>query len=450
MKVTGKKFSILGAAKSGLAASEALIKQGASVFISDIQPEPALLGILQKAGLGASVEFEAGGHTEKVLDADYIVVSPGVRSDLPLLKKAEEKNIPYFSEIELAYRLTSGKRIAITGSNGKTTTTTLIARLCETNFPSVFLGGNIGIPVANFIGKTTPDSAQIIEISSFQLETIRDFKPDVAVITNFYENHLDRYATYQEYIDAKKNIYKNMTADDWLVLNGNQPIMLEIAQEAHCRIAWFGKPLLNSSPSLTTQDSHFIYTDSQNKQTKLFPVSAVKLLGEHNIENVMCALLAAILAGTDPERTEEPVTTFGGVEHRLEWVHEKDGRIFINDSKGTNCKASETALKACNQPIILLAGGRDKGTRLSDWVQTVRNRAKKVILFGEAANRFRAALEGQIPLKTVKNLEQAIKTAYDESEKGDTILLSPACSSYDEFSNFEERGDFFKKTVKAL
>lgn len=451
MEIKNKKISIVGAAKSGLAAAKTLSEGGAHVFISDIQPEEKLKGILEKENLLDKVRYESGGNTDKVLDSDFIVLSPGVRPDIPVLVKASEKNIPIYSEIEIAYQLSKGKRLVITGSNGKTTTTTLLSLFCEEEFGSnVFLGGNIGIPMMSFATKTTEKSVQVLEVSSFQLETICNFRPDIGVITNFFENHLDRYPNYQAYIDAKKNIAMNMSADQCLILNADQKLMTDWAPQLKCKVAWFGRNLNGKVPAVTVKDNSYIYIDANNNVTRLFDENAPKLIGSHNQENIMCAALAAILAGVAPEKLEKVVKKFAGVEHRLEWVREVSGINFINDSKGTNCAASITALNACKEPLILIAGGRDKGTDLADWVETIRKKAYGVILFGEAKNRFRAALEGVVPLKVAQNLEQSVNIAYEWAKAGDTILLSPACSSYDQYPNFEIRGKHFKDLVNSL
>lgn len=450
MKVAGKKVSIIGAAKSGLAAAQTLYQNKAHIFISDIQGEEKLRFSLDKAGLLNKVEYEATGNSEKILDSDFIVLSPGVRPDIPVLLKASEKHIPIYSEIEIAYRLSKGKRLVITGSNGKTTTTTLLSLFCKEQFSKVFLGGNIGIPMMSFASETTEDSIQVLEVSSFQLETICDFKPNIGIITNFFQNHLDRYPNYQAYIAAKKNIARNMGAEETLILNADQELMREMKNSLKCKTAWFGFCVGDKKPAVTLEKGQYIYIDSNGNKSVLFSESSPKIIGRHNQENIMCASLAAILAGVEIKRLEMVVKEFAGVEHRLEWVREISDISFINDSKGTNCAASITALKACKQPLILIAGGRDKGTDLSEWVENIEKSAKGVVLFGEAKDRFRAALEGIIPLKIAQNLEQAVNLAYLWAEKGDTILLSPACSSYDQYPNFEVRGQHFKELVNAL
>lgn len=450
MEIAGKAISIIGAAKSGLSAARSLIKDGARVFISDIQPEDKLKASLERENIFGQVTYEAGGHSEKVLHADFIVLSPGVRTDIPVLVEAAARKIPVYSEIEIAYRLSRGRRLVITGSNGKTTTTTLLAEFCRRQFDEVFLGGNIGIPIMEFATQTTDKSLQVLEVSSFQLETIAEFKPDIAVITNFFENHLDRYPSYNAYIEAKKRIALNMHNSETLVLNAGQNLMREMSSQLDCQKAWFGWNTDGLTPSMTVIDNEFVYTDRSGKKQKLFPTASVRIIGRHNLENVMCAALVAILSGVATDKLEAVVKEFPGVEHRLEWVGEVDGVTFINDSKGTNCAASITALQACKPPLLLIAGGRDKGTDLADWVTAVRTRSRGIVLFGEARDRFRSALEGLVPIKMATTLEQALTTAYQWSEAGNTVLLSPACSSYDQFPNFEVRGETFKQLIKTL
>jgi UDP-N-acetylmuramoylalanine--D-glutamate ligase len=450
MDIKGKKIAIIGAAKSGLAAAKTLFEGGAHIFISDIQSEEKLKSTLEKEDLLNKVTFEANGNTDKVLDSDFIVLSPGVRPDIPVLVKATNKRIPIYSEIEIAYRLSKGKRLVVTGSNGKTTTTTLLSLFCKEQFDKVFLGGNIGIPMMSFATQTSDDSVQVLEVSSFQLETICDFKPDIGIITNFFENHLDRYPNYKAYIDAKKNIALNMGANQVLILNADQQLMLEMEQNLKCKTAWFGRNISNKKPAVTIKNNNYVYINQNGEEKVLFNEKSPKLIGSHNQENIMCASLAAILAGVEINRLEKVVKEFSGVEHRLEWVREINKVKFINDSKGTNCAASITALKACQKPIILIAGGRDKGTDLTEWVETIKNTTRGVILFGEAKNRFRASLEGVIPIKTAQNLEQSVNIAYEWANPGDTVLLSPACSSYDQYPNFEVRGKHFKELVNKL
>ncbi len=450
MNLNGKKISILGAAKSGIAAAKYFIKKGVKLFISDIQTKDKLKAILIAEKLIDAVDWEAGGHTVKVLEADYIVISPGVPTDLPILTKARVLKIPVLSEIEAAYRLSKGKRVAVTGSNGKTTTTTLISLMCEKGFEQVFLGGNIGIPIMSFASETTEKSVQVLEISSFQLETISAFKPDVAIITNFFENHLDRYPTYQSYIDAKKEIVKNMTVDDWVILNSDQELMLKMASDFKPKKAWFGNDVGDLRPAVTVINDEFVYLDEKSNSEVLLPISVAKIMGQHNTENIMCALMAAKLMGISKDKMKAVVSSFKGVEHRLEFVNEINGVKYINDSKGTNCAASVIAMRACKKPLILIAGGRDKGTDLTDWVRAIRQNCKHVILYGEAKQRFRTALEGLVPLKTAQSFEMAVTLAQKLSEPADTVLLSPACSSYDLFPNFEVRGAEFKKIVNKL
>lgn len=450
MNINGRPVSVIGAAKSGLAVAKALAELGAQVLLSDTQDRARLEKALKAAELPASVELELGGHSDRVLNADFIVLSPGVPPTIPVLKKATAAGIPILSEIEVAYRLSHGRRLVVTGSNGKTTTTTLLSRFAEAHFPRVFLGGNIGIPMMEFATRTREGDVQVLEVSSFQLETIASFKPDIGLITNFYPNHLDRYPSYQAYCEAKERIALNMTADNWLILNADQSEMVGLAGRVKARPAWFGWNLEDRRPGVTVVDGRFRFIDPEGHEADLFPESSIRIMGRHNRENIMAASLAALLAGIPATCLEPVVAAFNGVEHRLEWVRERRGVTFINDSKGTNCAASIIALRACRPPTILIAGGRDKGTDLSEWASTVGERAKGVVLLGEARERFRAALEGFVPLKVAGSFEDAVRTAADWAQPGETVLLSPACSSYDMFPNFEERGKAFRELVLAL
>lgn len=450
MNVQGRAVSIIGAAKSGLAAARTLAELGARVLVSDIQPAEKLRGAFAKAGVPSSVEIEGGGHSERVLQADFIVLSPGVPTDIPILREASRRGIPIHSEIEIAYRLSKGRRLVVTGSNGKTTTTTLLAKFCEAQFSNVFLGGNIGIPMMEFAARTGDDAVQVLEVSSFQLETISEFTPDIAIITNFFENHLDRYPSYDSYRAAKERIALNMTGARVLILNADQESMHELSGRVGCRKAWFGWELDGRRPGVTMRGDAFVYIREDGTETELFDRKSVKIIGRHNCENIMAASLAALLAGVEPSRLERVVAEFTGVEHRLEWVRDRSGVTWINDSKGTNCAASIIALRACTPPVVLIAGGRDKGTDLSEWVATMRGRVRNVVLYGEARERFRAAMEGVIPLTSVPTLEDAVGKAAGLAVPGDTVLLSPACSSYDLFPNFEVRGARFKELVKGL
>ncbi len=450
MEIHGRRVSVIGAGKSGLVASKVLAELGARVLLSDAAPRDRLESVLRQASLPASVEVECGGHTEKVLAADFIVLSPGVPGTIPILEQARQRSIPILSEIEIAYRLSRGRRLVVTGSNGKTTTTTLLGKFCETGFPRVFVGGNIGTPMMEFALSTRDDDIQVLEVSSFQLETISEFTPDIAMITNFYENHLDRYVSYEAYKAAKERIALNMRGNRWLILNADQPESQQIASRVQCRLAWFGRQLGERRPGVTFDGSEVVYISPDGTRTVLFADSDIRLLGRHNRENVMAAATAAILAGVPTAGLKEVVRTFPGVEHRLEWVRERDGVAYVNDSKGTNCAASIIALQACETPVILIAGGRDKGTDLRDWVEAVRVKARGVVLLGEAKERFRAALEGIVPLKVAGTFAEAVQIASAWAVPGETVLLSPACSSYDMFPNFEVRGACFKELVRKL
>lgn len=450
MNIQGQRIGIVGAAKSGLAAAKVLHRLGAQVLLSDSQTLERLREAVDRAQLPAEIVLETGGHTERLLTSDFVVLSPGVPPDIPILRQVRDRNIPILSEIEIAFRISHGKRLVVTGSNGKTTTTSLLYAICRKHFGKVFLGGNIGFPMIEFAPETTSDSVQVLEVSSFQLETISEFKPDIGLITNFFPNHLDRYSSYEAYVCAKERLAMNMGPQEWIVLNSDQPAMQEIASRLRCRTAWFGRKAPDKGPWTTLRGDTFVHVREDGTEEVLFESTDVKILGRHNQDNVMAASMVALLSGVLPAEMAGAVREFPGVEHRLEWVREVSQVAFVNDSKGTNCAAAIIALQACSQPVILIAGGRDKGTELLEWVNAVKERARGVVLLGEAQQRFRSALEGIVPLKCVKSLEDAVNTAYGWAEPGDCVLLSPACSSYDMFPNFEVRGTVFKNLVHAL
>jgi len=367
-----------------------------------------------------------------------------------MLARAAQAGIPIIAEIEAAYRMSQGRRLVVTGSNGKTTTTTLLAEMVRTRYPKTFLGGNIGIPMLDFAAETDRNSVQVLEVSSFQLESIGHFTPDVGLITNFYPNHLDRYPSYDAYCEAKHRLAMNMDQRHWLVLNGDQPRMVDLARQVRCRVAWFGFAPRPDQRWISVADDQIVQVHEDGRREPLFPIAAIRVPGRHNLENVMAATAVALLADVHPKQLQAVVAAFPGVEHRLEWVRERNGVTYINDSKGTNCAASIIALRAMDHPVILIAGGRDKGTELEEWVDTVRQRARHVVLVGEAKSRFQPVLAPHVPLTEVATFADAVNAAAGLARPGETVLLSPACASYDMFTDFEARGRRFKELVHAL
>lgn len=423
-----QKIAVLGLAKSGLAAARRLKGLGKQVFISESKPRsqvpPGSLEALDKLGL----EAEFGGHSPKVLSAELIVISPGIHLDVPVVKQAAAKGIPVISEIELAYRLLAKPIIAITGTNGKTTTTTLIGELLKAAGRKVAVAGNIGDPLI-LVDDTDLDYI-VAEISSYQLETIVDFKPWISVILNIQPDHLARHGDMAGYIQAKARIFMNQSGDDYLVFNEDDPAVKKMVKTAGCRLRGFSKERAGII-TLAPKD--------------------IKIPGRHNLENSLAAATVADICGINKDIVAQVLRTFPGVEHRIELVADSHGVKFYNDSKATNPDSTLVALETfAGKGIILILGGKDKGTELETLSREVKGSVKSVILIGEAADRFDAALKhaGYSAVTRAADLEAAVKTARSQAVKGDIVLLSPACASFDMFANFEERGKVFKQIVK--
>ncbi|MBN2057458.1 MAG: UDP-N-acetylmuramoyl-L-alanine--D-glutamate ligase [Candidatus Saganbacteria bacterium] len=425
-----QRIAVLGLAKSGLAAAERLKGLGKQVFLSETKPRsqisPASLKALAELGL----EAEFGGHSQKVLLADLIVISPGIPLDIPIVRQAAAKGIPVISEIELAYRLLTKPIIAITGTNGKTTTTTLIGELLKAAGKKVAVAGNIGEPLV-LVDDTALDYI-IAEISSYQLETIVDFRPWISVILNIQPDHLVRHGDMSGYIKAKARIFINQTGDDYLVFNEDDPAVKKMAKTASCRLKGFSKDCFK----IITLDP-----------------KEIKIPGRHNLENSLAAATVADICGVDKQVVAEVLKNFPGVEHRIEMVAEGNGVTYYNDSKATNPDSTLVALETfAGRGIVLILGGKDKGTELATLSKKIKEFVKFVVLIGEATDRFAAALKqaGYSAVSRVNDLEAAVRTAGAKAVKGDIVLLSPACASFDMFANFEERGRVFKQIVKEV
>ncbi len=426
-----KKVSVFGLGKSGFAIIKKLKALGAEVFLTDsgkpdVESENALKEL--------KVKYEFEKHSEEsISNKDLIVLSPGVNPSLPILKKAKELNIPVISEIELAYRFLSKPIIAVTGTNGKTTTTTLIGEFLKAAGKKVAVAGNIGIPLVS-IDDTDLDFI-VAEISSYQLETIVTFRPWISLILNLTEDHLQRHKTMDNYGIVKSKIFENQKKTDFLIYNAEDPIVSKLVLKSEARLVPFYKH----------EAEKVLHIDSID----------MKIKGEHNIENALAASLAAKIAGVKPETISDVLKNFPGVEHRIEFVRELNGIKFYNDSKGTNPDSTIVALKALgnkDKNIVLILGGRDKGTSLDKMVEKINETTKKVVLIGEATERFKEALETSGFKQTViaKDFKSAVKDAYSSSKSGEIVLLSPACASFDMFKNFEDRGEIFKELVGQL
>lgn len=441
----GKQVLVLGMAKSGFAASLLLHKLGAKVVVNDMKPleENLLATKLYDMGL----EVICGHHPLDLLDRgiELIVKNPGIPYSNPLLQAAMEKGVPIITEVELAYKISEAPFVGITGSNGKTTTTTLIFEMLNKGQKQPLIAGNIGTVACEVAQGAKQDNVIVTELSSFQLMGIQDFRPKIAVLLNLFEAHLDYHGTKREYGLAKANIFKNQTADDYSVINADDEDVMELSKESKAQKIYF-------STSKEIEDGACIKNGALYfKGEEVMKVQDIALPGNHNLENILAALSVAKLCGVTNEDIRSVLQEFSGVKHRLQYIATINGRKFYNDSKATNILATQKALSAFNQPTILLAGGLDRGNEFDELIPYFIN-VKALVTFGQTATKLIKAAEqmGMKQIKRVDNVEQAVHVAYELSESGDVILLSPACASWDQFKTFEERGDMFIQAVHKL
>lgn len=443
MDVGGKKVTVLGLARTGAAAALFLARRRAEVTASDLKPRESLesdLGQLEKAG----VRLVLGGHPEAIFaDSQLVIQSPGVPADLPVLKKAEEAGIEVISELELAYRYLNMPLIAVTGTNGKSTTTTLLGQMFARSRRKAFVGGNLGTPLIQAVDEPDLEYA-IAEVSSFQLERIRRFRPWISLFLNLSADHLDRHADYEQYVQAKARIFMNQQGDDVAVVNGDDPEVMRIFPQSRMKRITFGREKGDIS---LNQDGIIARV---GREERFYPLLAPGLLGIHNQENAMAAVAAAQLCELAPEAIAQTLSDFPGLPHRLEFVREIGGVSYFNDSKATNVGAVKKSLLSFSKPVVLIAGGKDKGCDFRPLLPEVKERVRVAILFGEAKERIRKELGPSVSAQLVDDLKQAVLKAASSAEPGDVVLLSPACSSFDMFSNFEERGGRFKELVNTL
>jgi UDP-N-acetylmuramoylalanine--D-glutamate ligase len=449
----GQTALVVGAARSGVAAAGFLLARGARVIITDVQPEeklgPALAPLRERAQDCGELILELGGHTSPSFRAcDFVIVSPGVPLALPYFEASRKAGIPILAEIELAARHLQGRILGITGSNGKTTTTTLAAELMRGAGFRCRAAGNIGQPLISFVPDSTPEDVYVVELSSFQLEGIDRFRPHVGAILNLTPDHMDRYRDLEGYIGAKQRIFMNQTAADFAVLNADDPRTAALAGQVASQPVWFSR-LHEVDPGAFVRGRNLMYRD-RSGESVLFTAEEIRLKGSHNLENVLAACAMALLAGAAPESLAPVVRGFSGVEHRLEFVAERNGVQYFNDSKATNVDATIKSLEAFPRNILLIAGGRDKGGDFAPLRPLVAGRVKHLIVIGEAAGKIRAALAGVVETEDAAGLAEAVRLACGKAVAGDIVLLAPACASFDQFHNYEHRGRVFKEAVRAL
>ena len=444
MELQGKHVMVLGLARTGREVARFLARQGARVCVSDFRAEGELRGEVEALS-DLPIRFLLGGEQAAWLDGVEIVIpSPGVPSGNPLLREAGARGIRILSEIELAYRFLKAPLVAITGTNGKSTTTTLVGEILKAQGIKAFVGGNIGAPLIGFVGGDWEWG--VVEVSSFQLEWVEQFRPRIAVLLNLTEDHLDRYEDFASYCRAKERIFAAQKKEDVAVLNRDDPVVWSMGSRLRGRVISFGGAEAEQGVYATA--SEIVWRGAARQER--FPLRNVKIQGVHNVENLMAAVAVAKAVGVPALTIQGVIEAFPGLEHRLEFVREKGGVRFYNDSKGTNVGALLKSLMSFSAPVILLAGGVDKGGDYRILEREVGAKVKRLVLFGAAKERIHAALGHLVDTVVVESLEEAVQEAARSARPGDVVLLSPACSSFDMFQNYAERGRAFKALVREL
>ena len=446
MELKGRNILVVGLAKSGVSAARFLVSRGATVTVTDREDADRLAPWIRRLDVPATLHL--GGHSEEdFLAADSIVLSPGVPVTLPLLAAARSHGVEVIGEVELAYRFLEGPIIGITGSNGKTTTTTLVGEILRHAGIDCFVAGNIGRPLTDALLEAGGGSTTlVVELSSFQLEAIDRFRCHIAIFLNLSPDHLDRHADTEEYFAAKKRIFLNQRADDWAVLNQDDPALRHLDLQA-------GRfPFSQSGPLAAGSflNDGQLWISSPERKTRFLQASEIQLRGRHNLSNVLAASAAAFLAGVQPSVIAEAVRNFRGVEHRLELVRRLDDVDYYNDSKATNVDAAAKAIEAFDAPQVVIMGGLDKGGDFTQLRDLISVRARRLLLLGRAAEKIDRQLSSVVSTQCVSDMEEAVAQARSHARPGDVVLLAPGCASFDMFANYEDRGRAFKAAVAAL
>ncbi|HUO60792.1 MAG TPA: UDP-N-acetylmuramoyl-L-alanine--D-glutamate ligase [Candidatus Acidoferrales bacterium] len=448
MDVKGKRVLVVGLGKSGVASALFLESRGARVTVSDSKSEEQLRNEIPSL-LDRGIVVETGKHGERTFrDQDLIVVSPGVPFDVPQLQQARRFGIPVLGEIELASRFLTGTIIAITGSNGKTTTTTLAGEVIASGGSKTLVGGNIGTPAITFVDQSSPDTWVVLEISSFQLETVETFRPHIAAILNITPDHLDRHGSMENYIAAKARIFENQTTEDFAVLNADDELTAKLASGLKAQVLWFSRKH-EVERGAFVRNGEIIFRDAKGEQA-IMPASDTSLKGAHNLENVLAAVVIGMVAGVEPAKIHRAVREFKAVEHRLEYVATIRGVEYYNDSKATNVDATIKALESFPGGIHLILGGKDKGSDYRVLNDLLRQRVRRVYTIGAAAEKIQSQIGDVVPLTSAGTLDIAVRKATEQAQPGDIVLLAPACASFDQFNSYEERGRVFKDMVQVL
>jgi UDP-N-acetylmuramoylalanine--D-glutamate ligase len=450
VELISKRVLVVGLGKSGVASALFLKSRGARVTVSDSKPEAELRNEILLL-LEHGITVETGGHGDRTFRGqDLIVVSPGVPVDAPQLVQARNLGEPVIGEVELAAQFLAGSIVAITGANGKTTTTSLAGEIIAAgNFPTL-VGGNIGTPAISFVDQAGPATWAVLEVSSFQLETIVEFRPRIAVILNITPDHLDRHKTFDNYVNAKARIFENQRESDFTVLNADDPTTAGLSKRTGGQVFWFSRKK-ELEKGAYARGTHIYFRDGHFEQ-EILPLAEVPLKGAHNLENILAGVSIGMLVGSQPEQIRQAVRNFKAVEHRLEFVARIAGVDYYNDSKATNVDATIKALESfpADKHLHLILGGKDKGSDYTVLNDLLRQRVKRVYTIGAAAAKIESQIQGAAEVDHAETLETAVRRASESAAPGDVILLAPACASFDQFQSYEHRGRVFKESVHSL
>ncbi len=449
--IKDKKVLVVGLGKSGIAALEAMVKLDADVYVQDSKTADAVDAELLAYMQENDVTGYFGETPEDMAQFDMLILSPGVPPELPFIQKAEKAGAEVIGELEVAYRFGKGRYVALTGTNGKTTTTTLVGEIFEKSGRETHVVGNIGVAVVSKSLDVDDDAWLVTETSSFQLETICDFKPVVSAILNLTPDHLNRHKTMENYGAAKARIFENQDESQYLVINYDDKVCFELAKECKAKIVPFSRKEELEFGAFV-KDEYIVIKNEQGELIRFCKTDELNIPGTHNLENALAAVAVAYFAGIDAEVITKALVEFQGVEHRIEFCGEVDGVRFVNDSKGTNPEASIKAIDAMKGGVILIAGGYDKGSTFDELIEAFNGKVKHMVLLGKTAPMIKETAEklGFTASVIVEDMEQCVNEAFRLAEKGDNVLLSPACASWDMYKSFEQRGDHFKECVKKL
>ena len=450
MEFKDKTFLVVGTGVSGIAAVKLLGRMGAKIILFDSNAKLDCEAVRGKIPEEIEFDFVLGAIPSSVMDkVDIAILSPGVPTDLPFVLEMQEHNIKIWGEIELAYRCSKGKLLAITGTNGKTTTIALVGEILKTYYKSVFVVGNIGLPYTEYALDMTEDSVTVAEVSSFQLETIHKFHPQVSAILNITPDHLNRHHTMECYAETKARIAKNQTKDEICVLNYEDAYLQKLAKDMSADVFWFSSEHILER-GIWLEGEQIYYCDTE--KIPVCTIHDMNLLGKHNYENVMAAIAITMHAGVPIDCIRQAIRDFQAVEHRIEFVKEVNGVRYYNDSKGTNPDAAIKAVEAMVRPTIVIGGGYDQKNTYEEWIASFGDKVKCLVLLGETKDAIAATAKkaGFTNIIMTQSLQEAVEVSSREAKSGDAVLLSPACASWDMFNSYEERGKLFKEYVRAL